>query len=573
MLNIIKRFSTVAIAASLLIPSLTGCIGENSVCPGDIDAGDSKGGVNIKFAIASNHGSRSRAADLDGTQQGTPPEDYIDVSDMQFMLFDSEQRFLRFLNPIVSEQTDGYIATASFEEPTFTAATAGDIQFYILALANGKSMGSTWVGAERGSTTIADVCASAQNSTLTASPVAWQLLGEGSPAARQRFPMAGLQNFTVAVSALKASTEAAPVDLSAGSAGRVLNMLRALAKIEVIDKVNYVGTYDESLAGLPIRLDKVEINGYFTRGNQIPLYSQWSRNVTLPETQQVVSPSIPRSCSYVNPPFFDPNRVDGAFDGTILDFEYDSRATAARSDKAPVFSAYVYEFCNPSEGIVITQPPYIRITTKGDGSSGSSRILSFRLGKYTAGVSDGDYLPEILRNHIYRYEVQGINEFSAEITLNVADWESEETIWDYSEVIGMNDGDEIKWTEGTYQAMNPVPAELILLQNMTPAQCTFTLRSPLTATWRAYFVVESGATVPFNFIDAEGNRVESVSGLIDGNPVNLSITATDATPQQLNRARLMVMVTLPDGRSMNADILNRKYGKNTYFTIIQNPQL
>lgn len=401
-----------------MLPGLTGCVGDNYDCPSDgPDPSVRPAGVSMRFDIATNGGRSSRAADISGEQPGSVPEDYIDLKSLEFLLFDSDQKFLRFLNPVVTaEAASGqYTAVATFEEPYFENAPDGtDITFYIMALANGSSMGASWAGADRGTTTIAALCGASQNTVLTAKPVPSNLMYANLFDDSQKFPMAGLQNFTLAVADLKASTEDAPADLSAGASGRTLNMLRALAKIEVIDKANYIGDYDDAVVGsAPCRIDKAEIVGFFSRGNMVPSYDQWMRgDVSLPETQQVVAPSVPANCPYTNPPAFSSNNDDiaaGISGDMTIDMVPDEVAQNLRADKAPVWSAYIYEFSNPAAGVTITQNPYVRITTQGDNAvTGSSQVLPFRLGEYNAGKFETE-LNQILRNHIYRYEITGIN--------------------------------------------------------------------------------------------------------------------------------------------------------------------
>lgn len=415
--SILKNISYGLSAALLGAMSFAGCVSDNYDCPPDEpDPVVKPGGVSIRFDVISNQDKRSRAADIEGDMPGSAPEDYIDISSMQFLLFDSNERFLQFLRPVVT--ADGasgeYTALATFEEPYFEQAADGtSLTFFIMALANGNSMGAPWAGAERGATTVEQLCNARQNTLLTARPVPSSLMSAPYIDIAQKFPMAGLQHFTVSVSELKASTEESPVDLSAGAQGRTLNMLRALAKIEVIDKANYIGTYDENVVGNdPCRIDKAEVVGFFNRGNQLPLYTQWMRgDVTLPETQQVIAPSVPLNCGYLNPPAFssDNDQIAGSITQEMtIDMAYDSDAQNVRQYKEPVWSAYVYEFSNPAAGITVTQNPYIRITTAGDGTTGSSLVLPFRMGTYSEGAYQAP-LNEILRNHIYRYEITKIN--------------------------------------------------------------------------------------------------------------------------------------------------------------------
>lgn len=412
--QIIRKYSRGLLAAILAAVTLTGCVYDDGACPDVPEPGRHDSDVSISFKVATNRDMRTRAADLDGDQQGSQPEDYIDVGNMQFLLFDSDQKFLRFLTPTVTmDRTGEYTVMDSFEEPYFeNAADGSSVGFYIMSLANGYSMGAVWAGATRGVTSISDLCGVTQNTVLTAKPVPSLLMNANQDIEGvQRFPMSGLQNFTVAVSDLKASTREAPVDLSAGVSGRTLYMLRALAKIEIIDKANYTGGFTEAVANDAVRIEKAELDGFFSRGCQLPAYSQWMRgDVTLPETQQVIAPSVPRTCTYLNPPAFSENNdeIGAVPDNVRIDFVPDEYAQSLRADKAPVFSGYVYEYADPSDGIAITQPPYIRVTTKGDGSDGSSLILPFRLGVY----EDGKYkekCTQLLRNHIYRYEITSVN--------------------------------------------------------------------------------------------------------------------------------------------------------------------
>lgn len=419
--HIIRKYTRGLLAALLASLTLTGCVYDDGVCPDVPEPGQREPDVCISFKVVTNRDMRTRAADLDGDQQGSAPEDYIDVRNMQFLLFDSDQKFLRFLNPTVTEGQNGeYTVTDSFEDPYFETSAGSDIMFYIMSLANGYSMGGVWAGATRGVTSVSDLCGASQNTVLTAKPdPSMLMIANQDSEVVQRFPMAGLQHFTVAVTDLKASTKDAPVDLSAGTSGRTLHMLRALAKIEIIDKANYTGGYTETVANEAVRIDKVELDGFFSRGSQLPAYSQWMRgDVTLPETQQVIAPSIPRTCSYMNPPAFnESNDLIGAVPGNVvIEFVRDDYAQSLRADKAPVFSGYVYEYADPSDGITITQPPYIRVTTRGDGSDGSSLVLPFRLGEYENGVYK-EKCAQLLRNHIYRYEVTRVNT-SGQLTVN-----------------------------------------------------------------------------------------------------------------------------------------------------------
>lgn len=539
------------------------CVNSNSLCPED-QPGYVEGD-NIWFTFKVRNLSPSSRAD---DSQGHPEEDalaaenYINIDDrdISVLLFANDNGNVWLMKVLTNdeysvERASGadnsslYNLSFKINRQYFAYAGTGDAKFSLMVVANMKGTGD-----------YSDPLYN-NNDHFAYSPqrLAALKLYYGMPDQsattwlpsvdeNRLIPMSGILPCTVSQTALQNSSDAYnPLNLG------TVEMLRTMAKIRIIDKT-YTDTQNN-----PYRIAKINsvtINGGNTRGAFLPdVDPQWFNRTVNVEAATEITDWFNSSLS-TN--FFGPTPQT-------------SIVTGASSPNS--FYCYIPE-TSLTDGHELVMN--FNVTTL----SGANRTISLTVrNAHADGVSG---VTQIARNHIYEFEVKLADEFSAEINLNVADWDSEETIWDYSEVIVMNDGDEIKWTAGTYQPVDYTKAALVLLQDMTPAQCTFTLRGPLTATWRAYFVVESGASVPFNFIDADGNHLESISGTIDGSPVNLKITATDAAPRQLNRARLMVMVTLPDGRSMNADVLNGKYNDtdgsgnaktNTYFTIIQNPQL
>lgn len=237
----------------------------------------------------------------------------------------------------------------------------------------------------------------------------------------------------------------------------------------------------------------------------------------------------------------------------------------------PAVMRFFRAYC-PEQSISSEQPVIRLLVQPAAGSSESDYI------EYTVPLEGYNGNPfgfvNLYRNHIYRINVKSVNIGTpAQITVNVLDWDDEEVIWDYSDNPGLSTGGEIEWVAGTYQGqVNRTDATVVTRQDLKPLECHFTLASPINATWRALLVPAGGDPNAFRFLDADGNQVESVTGVIDGSQISLSITATDPTPQVQNRARLQIIVTTPDGRSMTADVLNGQYGSNKYFTIIQNQQ-
>lgn len=547
---------TLALASA----SLSSCVSDNSPCPEDQPGYVEGNDVWFTFKVR-NLTPSSRAADSEGhpEENALNAENYINIEDrdISVLLFANDGGNVWLMKVLTNdeytvERAPGnadysvYNLIFKINKQYFTYAGSGDAKFSIMAVANLKGTGDY-------SSPLFN-----NNDHYAFSPIrlAGLKLSYGMPdqsaaawlpsiESKRFIPMSGIMPCTLTRSQLEGTTSAAqPVQLG------TVEMLRTMAKIRIIDKT-YIDAVNNP-DGIA-KINSVTITGGNTRGAYLPdVDDDWFNLTKNLEAATEL------------PDWFN-SSLSSKFTGPVSQTSAVTGVTSPNS-----FYCYIPEasLTESSHDLVMN----FNVTN----TAGETRNIALPIRKaHAEGARD---LSQIARNHIYEFEVL-LAGFSAEITLRVLYWETEETVWDYSEVIVMNEGDEIKWTSNTYQAMNPKTAELILLQNMTPAECTFTLRGPLTATWRAYFVTESGSRVPFKFIDANGNEVETISGFIDGSPINLKIKATDPAPQQLNRARLMVMVTLPDGRSMNADVLNGKYndsqtGKtNTYFTIIQNPQL
>lgn len=575
-------------AAALLlggIVGLTSCISDNGVCPDSPDGNDpaTPMEVNLRFTLSTTpRDTRASSAnhDKETEQAGTSAENFIDLDQLQMMLFDGQQRFLQNLHPVgtpVKNNDGSYDVVVNIKDKYFMDnIKSPGIPFYILALANGPSMGSPWLNAFREETTIEDLCRQMQSTTMTVKPDTYKLLKAGEPDPTftpQYIPMSGIQYYSVPGNDLAGSTEDNPYVLT-----QDLNLLRAMAKIEIIDKINYTGRFTDALAESPDRIDKVSIAGHVDMGNLLPLYDQWKGTGITMATQQLTAPCLPADAGYVNPPLFDKdyNKIVGSIsDNMLLNFE---RTAPRAEDNAPVFTCYVYEFQNPATGtsINVTQPPYFNISVKGKQTGGGgSQVYPLRLALYTDGeATDNDYLTELVRNHIYRYEITGIENFKALVTLTVSDWNQVVTNWEYSENIGIANNGSISWIDGTYDYLDQSAASVTLKQNLEAAKCSFTIAQPVNATWRAVFVPIGDTPIDaFAFRLADGSTASSVEGTIDGSQANLEIVPTNAAPPHNYSARLQVIVTLADGRSMNADVCNGQYGQNKFFTIRQNAQL
>lgn len=396
--------------------SLASCINEHEACP-VIEI--PKNGFQIHFQIVTKPSNSTRAVDIDGDVEGSGAENYLNVKDIKYLIFDSNQNFICDISPeatttVANAMYTLYDVVATVNDPYFIEGTDSFLNFYILVVANS----TLW------NITVPDIKAGDEMSTIFSNglimnrqPVeASQLMQAVENTTSAKLPMAGLQRFMFHGSRLLSTSEGIPFDLSRAT-GKNINMLRSLAKIEIIDKIN-IGDriFDENTDLNGFRISTVEMNGFMSKGSLLPSLDQWGRNVTTPETQQVIAPSIPDESSYTFPPAFNANGTIGSSEGLsdyILNFAFDKVATDAREDKCPVFSCYVYEYQKqPLTTIPIAQQPYFTVKIKGsDDPEIESAIFPMRMAQYDNGTtSQLETLDNLLRNHIYRFEITGIQQ-------------------------------------------------------------------------------------------------------------------------------------------------------------------
>lgn len=219
---------------------LSGCVYDS------LDGCTSEEGVEVTmtFRIATQNILGTKA-DIIGTEVGSVAENWIDPGTVKFLLFSSGGTFLRDITAVADSQRklepandvfSRYIVSATFTEPYFVSgAVDGNVKFRIMVLANWPSAALDAVEkcnsvaeieAVRASCVIADNFRPSYDATTDT--------GVG-------IPMYGIKEFTVLQQSLINSTEQAPVDLYNPLADDIkdnINMLRCLAKIEVIDNIS-----------------------------------------------------------------------------------------------------------------------------------------------------------------------------------------------------------------------------------------------------------------------------------------------------------------------------------------------
>ena len=418
------------------------CVNDYGDCPEPYKGADSDR-FRLQFQIVTRTAPESRAADIAGDIEGAAAENYIDINNIKYYIFDSAGKFVTDLTPAtetvaVNESFTIYNVVAKVDIPFFIQHVDDILDFYILALANYSGWGMTPLPTLAEGDDISMIFNAGMTFTFRPSTPALMLAATpGVPATeRQRFPMAGLQRFTVNGSMLLASTDGTPYDISFAS-GKRLNMLRTMAKIELVDRINIPEgtTFNPETDVKDVRIKSARINGFNTRGSLLPNINLWRLNNTF-ETQQVIGATIPTIFGYQAPPPLNADNTitPGDYVDYSMPFAYDPVATQRRDDKCPVYSCYVYEYSSASiNNLPATQQPYFTVDLAGytDPDTGQTLVeddvtLPLRMAWYTdGGATANNNITEILRNHIYRFEITAVRQ-QLQVSWTVCDMDTAE---------------------------------------------------------------------------------------------------------------------------------------------------
>lgn len=565
---------------TLMLP-FVGCINDESIC--DIDEEIKPGeGIAIEFALTTSRpvksGTRALITPSGTAQEGSLAENYLDLDNLTFLLFDDKQKLLQIISPYVEADDNTpyikYKVTAFISDPYFLHATTPQLTFSIVVLGNYQDLTPQRFGFVKGMR-LADLFDPTNVGTF-AMPIRNNWGNSWIPSIhpgengqlRGYIPMAGMQTFTVDVSDLRTSTSGSPLVISTDTNGKDINMLRALAKIEVVDKIGFINNTQPDKNNRSW-IEKVELIGHTTRGSIFPTLSQWNRTGNPYETQYVRTASIPSDNIYLGEQPTNGFATDN--DDATVNFFEDAAAVELRpDDDCQVFSCYLTEYDPNERGTAY--PMWMRLTVHGPGTIQSSSSL-YRLEPAPYNDNVPGALLSVLRNNIYRYEISGIGT-AVDFNLLVDDWSSHETIWNYSDNPGMTEDGYLTWTLSPDITVNSTEAEVIIGNNATLTG-SFAFDEPKGGKWIATFAPE-GETEndAFMFIDENGDKVSSISGDIDGEQDIIKIVSNFSPTTFDRRARLIFTVQTFDGRTISADVLDdAKYGKHNYFTLIQNASL
>ncbi|GFI00156.1 hypothetical protein IMSAGC004_02564 [Bacteroidaceae bacterium] len=359
--HILKYALTVVLAGSLCASCIT---------DSDDDAQPAKK-LTVKFTLVARKtqtgGARGAVEDNHVTEVGTGRENEIDINqrDYRILAFDPASGYLyedltnngelALIQKVETSNGTEFHYTVRFQQPRTV--------FQLVILANWKNFNTDYGTFEPLKTRLDEVMKRCY--TLPT--------GQNN---EMYIPMVGMQtySFNPKDEAVLNSSMEKPYKLGS------INMLRSVAKIEIIDKIGVLNP-DASITG-------VSLSGYHSTGTYWPSIignnSDWNVNET-----QVVDPTLPDSPGWVD-------------DSNILFFEDGDFSEDGETSEYPRYTLYVSECAINND-----YSPVVNITVSNpEGSTPASAEYSFRLNAYTQSL---------LRNHIYRYEIKSASSGNMEL--------------------------------------------------------------------------------------------------------------------------------------------------------------
>lgn len=159
------------------------------------------------------------------------------------------------------------------------------------------------------------------------------------------------------------------------------------------------------------------------------------------------------------------------------------------------------------------------------------------------------------------------------VDLSVLPWNRETIDFDYSDHIGMTTDGALAFSAGTYLSLDKSKGRLVI-KNQAGAKGSFGISTPFGARWDAYLITQNGEPDVIRFRLNDGTTTTHISGTVNGSKTDFMILSTVAPGSVANTARLQVIVTTLDGRSLPVNILQGGgYGSGVEnLTVIQNPK-
>ena len=227
-----------------------------------------------------------------------------------------------------------------------------------------------------------------------------------------------------------------------------------------------------------------------------------------------------------------------------------NHATAAYEDFTPITSYFLYENKGGSDvwnTASINGGYYMDVTYNAGAGDKTERV----------------WLPAVVRNHDIQVRALVNAGGKMTLTINVMDWEPKENHWDFTDVVHVADGGQLKWIKGTEYDTN---VNLDGNGGRTgEVECKFHIISPTGGTWVASLIGGDVNDFAFKVGDQLLPIVEGEISVEASAAATLTIVPKNPTVSSEKRVTLDIAVRTSDGRTIDASVV---YG-NAPRTIIQ----
>lgn len=515
-------------------------------------------------------------------------EDGIDVNDLGLFIFAKDidgvdQLVMKTTNissstnpaMMITGSPGAYTVTMIVEKDNLTkilgyeidANSDENVDFRIMILANCKNAISGGWNAIDGMT-FTEVVTQAQSIAFPMEAIHNTNMGDSEVDGvyKGNIPMFGTNTFTVSQQDLFLSRPDERIWLGQ------IDMLRSLAKVRVIDNIQ---NKDDS--GYP-KIIAAEILSSQSAAIPVPFDAVGYRNGYQVHTANIAEPE--KALTLEGASVYKLGSIPSSWDMT---------PEADRTGNTHIGYIPEQKIANIN-GNVAQGMPVFRITAalkKNLDGTDDTKTYDVPMTGYNVnnGGLEFTFGNEILRNHVYSLSVNRVAVGTpAEITVTVDNWNESSLTLDYTESILVSNP--LSWVPNTFENTAENGSVIIVKPWATtengstwiPLVGTFGFQSPIGARWTAYLLTTVGDEDSFAFMDESnpddyGNPslVPSISGIIDGKTLStLKIVTLDPAPEQQNRARLQILVTIGEGSSATVTEAEA-YGNIDYFTIVQNP--
>jgi hypothetical protein len=420
-------------------------------------------GYKVTFVVSAGENGTFTRALTEEDDSGSGYENYLDVSKLRILFFSKENVFMEEFTPETVTPVDDSAYPQEWEL-SGPLKTAPITNFKVVVLANWRGD----VTLEKGTTTIEDICEDAAS-------MCESLDFPFVPSATNTIPMFGVKTISGDIEFRKnLITDLGTIDL-----------LRSVAKVVV-----------RKSADITDEIESLTLKNY-NKGLACAPLGMYDNTRNLPYSNSV-------------------HLVGGSEDN-----DTDSKSLAfTEGDDCWILYVPEYRNIDPASGLARSDKSSIEISFK---NIDKTYTIDFR----DYGTSTGNYF-NIVRNHVYDFTVNSVGAYDLTLTLIAQPWEFEKFDVDYKKTVGTTTDGQIKWTDGNH--ITPISDNRVLANNAGDLVCQFTIASPVGAQWYAVFEEKSGDLNHFRFGGKIGDSeydyehgFDSVSGVVDGNPVTITI--------------------------------------------------